>query len=58
MHSLFMSESLVNWCGTGDALVYYSTTRPLLVRPILRNILADYNSVRMSYIIINPKNSY
>lgn len=47
MHELFMSENSVNYCDIGDALVHYSTTRPLLVLPTVRTSLTDYNSVRL-----------
>ena len=57
MHELFMSESSVNWCGTGDALVHYSTTSPLLAPPTIRTSLTDYNSVRLGYLITTQKNS-
>ena len=46
-----MSESLVNWCGGKDALVHYSTTRSLLVPPIVRTSLIDYNSVKLVLIV-------
>ncbi len=52
-----MSESSVSWCGTEDAMVHQLTTRPLLVPPIVRTSLIDYNLVRLHYLITTPKNS-
>jgi len=56
MHDLFMSESLVSWYGTEDALVHQLTSRPLLVPPIVRTSLTDYNLVGLSYLITTPMN--
>ena len=57
MQELFVSESSIKWCGIGEALVHYSTTRPLLGTPTIRNNLTDYNSVRLTYLITTPNNS-
>ena len=58
MHDLFTSESSVNWCGNDDALVHYSTIRPLLIPPTVRTSLTDYNSVTLTYLITTQKNTY